>query len=329
MSVEEEQRQEIIRLTSQVEQLQHSYKEKEKEKEQLQQQLRSATAEAERLRNSAITPDSEQLQAVKAELDHERQKAKAIWAAVRTIGGEEAARRIEEEVSRRPIVAGPKARRRGTMPHMSASHLTVVAKTAATPKWPPAAQEEATAVPEASAKVVATVVPADHSEGPKPEFGVDNCSVPPSVARRLFDLGFKGKDPKEDHELVRARSCSGGEPLSLNLKLDDASEPQSARVAEVPSPMRRRESPTASLSSVTVSSTVPPQMPRQSGSQKGSIRSVTPTGALLNRKVASETPPPPQVAPQNPSMGPTATPTSVRDRIRQLELSARRNSIQS
>merc|ERR1719453_748162 len=243
MSAEEEQRQEITRLTSQV--------------EQLQQQLRSVTAEAERLRSYAISPDSEQLQTVKAELDHERQKAKAIWAAVRHVAGEDAVRRVEEEVSRRPIVAAPKVRRRGTMPHMPAPHMTVVAKTAATPKWPPAAQEEATAVPEASAKVVATVVPADHSEGPKPEFGVDNCSVPPSVARRLFDLGFKGKDPKEDHELVRARSCSGGEPLSLNLKLDDASEPQSARVAEVPSPMRRRESPTASLSSVTVSSTVP------------------------------------------------------------------------
>merc|ERR1719453_368229 len=121
MSAEEEQRQEITRLTSQV--------------EQLQQQLRSATAEAELLRNSASTPDSEQLQTVKAELDHERQKAKAIWAAVRTIGGEDAARRIEEEVSRRPIVA-------------------------ATPKWPPTAQEEATAVPEASAQVLATVVPA-------------------------------------------------------------------------------------------------------------------------------------------------------------------------
>eukprot|EP00746_Dinoflagellata_sp_MGD_P125473 gnl/MRDRNA2_/MRDRNA2_60230_c0_seq1.p1 gnl/MRDRNA2_/MRDRNA2_60230_c0~~gnl/MRDRNA2_/MRDRNA2_60230_c0_seq1.p1 ORF type:complete len:299 (+),score=73.92 gnl/MRDRNA2_/MRDRNA2_60230_c0_seq1:97-993(+) len=298
MSVlEEEQRQEITRLTSQV--------------EQLQQQLRSVTAEAEQLRNSANTPDSEQLQTVKAELDHERQKAKAIWAAVRTIGGEEAARRIEEEVSRRPIVAGPKARRRGTMPHMTAPHITVVAKTAATPKWPPTAQEEVTAVPEASAKVLATVVPEDHSEGPKPEFGVDSCSVPPSVARRLFDLGFKGKDQKE-------ASCSGGEPLSL--KLDDALEPQSARVADVPSPMRRRESSTSSLSSV------PPQMPRQQCGQRASIRSVTPTGPVLNRKEVSATPPPLQVAVHKPSM---ATPTSVRDRVRQLELSARRNSIQS
>merc|ERR1719453_869497 len=140
MSAEEEQRQEITRLTSQV--------------EQLQQQLRSATAEAELLRDSASTPDSEQLQTVKAELDHERQKQKAIWAAVRTIGGEDAARRIEEEVSRRPIVAAPKVRRRGTMPHMPAPHITVVAKVAATPKWPPTAQEEATAVPEASAQVL-------------------------------------------------------------------------------------------------------------------------------------------------------------------------------
>merc|ERR1711904_82380 len=138
-------------------------------------------------------PESDQLQTVKAELDHERQKAKAIWAAVRTVAGEDAARRIEEEVSRRPIVAAPKVRRRGTMPHMPAPHMTVVAKTVATPKWPPTAQEESVA-DDVPASVIATVVAADQSEGPKPEIGVESYSVHPSVARRLFDLGFKGKE---------------------------------------------------------------------------------------------------------------------------------------
>lgn len=320
MSVEEEQRQEIIRLKSQV--------------DQLQQQLHSATAEVERLRSSASSVDSEQFQTVKAELDHERQKAKAIWAAVKHVAGEDAAGRIEEEVLRRPIVAAPKVRRRGTMPHMPAPHMTVVAKTAATPKWPPAPQEE-TAATEGTAKVQVPVVPAVQLEGPKPEFGVDSHSVPPSVARRLFDLGFKGKDQKET-------SCPAGESLSLKfdepplsarvaltpttgeslaLKLD---EPQSARVADVPSPMRRRDSATASLSSVPP---LPPSDCSQKAVQKVNARSATPTGAVLTRRVAMETPPPPQVTLQGPMM---ATPNgSVRDRIRQLELSARRNSIQS
>jgi len=248
---------------------------------------------------------------------------------VRQVAGDDAVRRVEEEVSRRPIVAAPKVRRRGTMPHMPAPHLTVVTKTAATPKWPPGAQEEVVtseapakvvatvvqpsaapeeAVAEAPAKVLATVVPADQPEGPKPEFDVDSHSVPPSVARRLFDLGLKGKDQRESIAPGESLSLKLGE--SLTLKLDD--EPQSARVAEVPSPMRRREPSLTSFSSV-------PPLPRQ----KVSVRSVTPTGAVLNRRVPMETPPPPQVA----SIASPAT--SVRDRIRQLELSARRNSIQS
>jgi hypothetical protein len=336
MSVEEEQRQEIVRLTSQV--------------DQLKQQLHSATAEVERLRSSASSLDSEQFQTIKAELDHERQKAKAIWAAVRYVAGEDAAGRIEEEVLRRPIVAAPKVRRRGTMPHMPAPHMTVVAKTVATPKWPPAAPEE-TAAAEVNAKVQATVVQAEQSEGPKPEFGVESHSVPPSVARRLFDLGFKGKDQKEttcpSGESLSLKldlglkgkdqkeiTCPSGESLSLKLEPQSAwvmDEPQSARVADVPSPMRRRESSAASLSSV------PPLLP-QNCSQKAApqiapksaapqtARSATPTGAVLTRRVAMETPPPPQVTLQGPSM---ATPTSVRDRVRQLELSARRSSIQS
>lgn len=297
----EEQCQEITRLTSQV--------------DQLQQQLRSVTAEAERLRSAASAPDCDQVQAVKAELDHERQKAKAIWAAVRHVAGEDAVRRVEEEVSRRPIVAAPKVRRRGTMPHMPAPHMTVVAKTAATPKWPPAAQEEVNA-PEVPAKVIAAVVATDHSEAPKSEFDVDGYSVPPSVARRLFDPGFKGKDQKET-------SSAAGEPLSL--KLEDAAESESGRVADVPSPMRRRDSSTT-LASV-------PPLPRQKVSDKkaassgSTIRSVTPSGPVLNRRVAMETPPPPQVTLHDPTMASPAT--SVRDRVRLLELSARRSSIQN
>lgn len=284
MSVEEEQRKEIARLTTQV--------------EQLQQQLRNATAEADRLRSAAATaPDNEHTATTKA-----------IWAAVRRVVGEDGARRIEEEVSKRPIVAAPKVRRRGTMPHMPAPHLTVVAKTAAAPKWPPAAHAEVDA-PEVPVKVVATPVEPDHSEGPKPEFDVESDSVPPSVARRLFDLGFKGKDQNDS-------GSTTGE--SLSLKLEGSSEPESARVVDVPSPMRRRESPTSVPS-------IPP-LPRQ----KVTTRSATPTGALLTRRVPAETPPPPQVLSHDPiTASSTCTTPSVRDRVRQLELSARRNSIQS
>merc|ERR1712147_546667 len=98
--------------------------------------------------------------------------------------------------------------------------MTVIAKTAATPKWPPVTQEEI-AAPEVPATVVgadhsaipkwppvtqedvaapevpATVVQADHLEEPKSAFDVDSQTVPPSVARRLFDLGFKSKDQRE------------------------------------------------------------------------------------------------------------------------------------
>lgn len=293
MSVEEEQRKEIARLASQV--------------DELQQSLRNATAEADQLRSLAMAgPDPDQLQTVKAELDHERQKATAIWAAVRHVAGEDAARRIEEEVTRRPIVAAPKVRRRGTMPHMPAPHMTVVTKTAATPKWPPATQacatQEEVAPPEPPVQVVAVPIEADQSEQPKPGFDVDSGSVPPSVARRLFDQSRKSKDQQDP-------GSSTGEPLAL--KLDGTSEDRNARVSDVPSPMRRRNSSSTSLANV-------PQLPRQ----KVSVRSTTPTAAVVNRRVPTETPPPPQVCKQSPA-------TSVRDRIRQLELSARRNSIQN
>jgi len=363
MSVEElidQQRSEIAHLTGQV--------------DQLQQLLRSTTAEADRLRKSMVEADrlrsttvkadqhrcpavssseSEQLQTIKAELDHERQKAKAIWAAVLHVAGEATAHRIEEEVSRRPIVAAPKVRRRGTMPHMPAPHITVVTKTATDPKWPPSVQEEP-AAPKVPVAKIATApkwppaaqdepaapeeplnsvqMQADHPEGPKSEFEVDSYSVPPSVARRLFDLGFKGKDQKDPETL----------PSSLPVKLDGS---ESARVAEVASPMRRR-------TSSEVSSGVPP-LPRPHVSQtqnesaaalpgvkarsKGNARSSTPVGTLLKQRAPVETPPPPQVRPHSSSednttpvsshAGPMAS--SVRDRIRQLELSARRNTIQN
>jgi len=52
----------------------------------------------------------------------------------------------------------------GTMPHLPAPHMTVVAKTAAVPKWPPAV--EGVDAPEVPVKVIATPVEPDHSEGP-------------------------------------------------------------------------------------------------------------------------------------------------------------------
>jgi hypothetical protein len=325
MSVEEQQRVEIARLKNQV--------------DELQQLLRSTTVEADRLR-SCVAPSAES-ELLKAELDHERQKAKAIWAAVRHVAGEDGAHRIEEEVSRRPIVAAPKVRRRGTMPHMPTPHMTVVAKTATAPKWPPTTpREEEPRAFEEPVQVVAVQVQAEQSEVPKSEFDVDSNSVPPSVARRLFDLGFKGKEHKE---AVSAESL----PLSLPTKLDGASEQHNrARVAEVASPMRRRaSSECVSLSGVPplprphVLQTQPEAatLPGAEARQKVNVRSTTPTGALLNRRVPVETPPPPQVrlhsssedntTPRSSQMQPMAS--SVRDRIRQLELSARRNSIQN
>jgi len=326
MSVEEQQRVEIARLKDQV--------------DELQQLLRSATVEADRL-PSCVAPSAES-ELLKAELDHERQKAKAIWAAVRHVAGDDGAHRIEEEVSRRPIVAAPKVRRRGTMPHMPTPHMTVVAKTATAPKWPPTTpREEELRAPEQPVQVVATQVQADLSEVPKSEFDVDSNSVPPSVARRLFDLGFQGKEQKE---VVSAESL----PLSLPTKLDGTSEQQNrARVAEVASPMRRRtSSDCVSLSGapplprpliVQTQPEAAATLPGAQVRQKVNVRSTTPTGALLNRRVSVETPPPPQVRPHSSSednttprssqMQPMAS--SVRDRVRQLELSARRNSIQN
>jgi len=228
MSIEEKQMSEIARLTAQV--------------DELQQSLRNSTSKVDILRSSIVPgsqgcTESEQLQVLKAEVDHKCQKEKAIWAAIRHIAGEDVARRIEEEVSRRPIVAAPKARRRGTMPHMPVPHMSVVAKTAVAPKWPPATQRE-TAAPssEETVEVVAAPIEADPAEEAKPKFDVDIGSVPPSVARRLFGA-FKGKE-KENQE----------EPTPLPIKLRGTSCTsafQSSRVAEVPSPMRRRESATS------------------------------------------------------------------------------------
>lgn len=321
MSVDEAQlRFENARLTAQV--------------TQLQQALSNSTSEVNGLRSSMMPgSESEQLQALKAELDHERQKAKAIWAAVRHIAGEDTARRIEEEVSRRPIVAAPKAKRRGTMPHVPAPHMTVVAKTATAPKWPPTTQQEEVKVLNASqtepalaeaVKVVAAPSGEEQAEGRKPEFDVDIGSVPPSVVRQLFG-GTKGKDQKET-------ATATVSTISLPIKLDSTVESHSARVAEVPSPMRRRESSTT-LSSV-------PLLPRPHTShpqpdqmhQKVRADSWAPTTAvqtaLKPQRVSAASPAPPQVRLASSTEG-NATPmgSTVRDRIRQLELSARRSSV--
>lgn len=275
MSLEEQQRSEITRLMAQVEQLQKQF----------------PHHEADQLRNSVSScQESEELQTVKAELDHERQKQKAIWAAVRHIAGEDALRRIEQEVSRRPIVAAPKVRRRGTMPHMPAPHMTVVTKCAAAPKWPPAAQEESPA-PE----VVAQVAVVSTQEQPMPGGEVDCSTVPPSVASRVFESGFKGKDQK-------ASAFAVGEPI----KLDSTPEPQSGRVATIPSPLRHRESSTASMAGI-------PPLPRSHTSQS---------------ETEAATPVPSDKASQKVGATPVRS-GSVRDRIRQLELSARRNSVQN
>lgn len=306
MSVEAQQRFEISRLTAKV--------------NQLQELLRDSTSQVESLQNLGMSgTGSEQLQTLQAELDHERQKTKAIWAAVRLIAGEETARRIEDEVSRRPIVAAPKVRRRGTMPHVPAPHMAVVAKTTATPKWPPSTQDEE---PESAP----TVIPAEPAEGSKFEFDVDIGSVPPSVARRLFG-GARGKDQKE--------SGTAAEPMCLLGNLNRASEPQNARITEIPSPMRRRET-AASLSFA-------PPLPKPKGLQPQaeqaradvSVRRsrAASTAAFSLPQNSAESPPPPQAGVEGCADG-NATPvmtrnisgTSVRERIRQLELSACRAS---
>jgi len=360
MSAEAQQRFQIARLTAQV--------------EQLQQALSNSTSEVD------DQSESEQLKALKAEADHKCQKEKAIWAAIRAIAGEDAARRIEEEVSRRPIVAAPKSRRRGTVPNMPTPHLTVVTKTTAAPKWPPATpresaatapevsaaaapkwppatpRESAATAPEVSAAVskwppstpresaatapevsaaaapkwppstpresaatapdvpvtvVAAAIEADSTDEAKPKFEVDEGSVPPSVARQLFG-GSKA--------IPTAAAV-----VSLPLKLDCTSSTKSS-VAEVPSPMRRRES------STTLSG-VPPRAHTSHGQPdqvryKESATSMTPTAEA--RVLASATPQPPQVRLESSAAGNT-TPvvSSVRDRIRQLELSARRSSLQN
>lgn len=315
MSVEAQQRFEISRLTSLVDQLQRS--------------LRNSTSEIDNLRSSIMpvpgTCESEQLQALKAEVDHERQKAKAIWAAIRHIAGEDTVRRIEEEVSRRPIVAAPKVRRRGTMPHMPAPHMTVVTKTAVAPKWPPSAQEEP-ATP--ASEVVSAPFQAEPAEEVKSEFEVDIGSVPPSVARQLFG-GAKGKDQKETATAI-------AEPISLTAKVDGTSAPPSARVAQVPSPLRRRESSTIFSSAPTLPRPNASEAQAELVRQKVSVRSSTPTAAAIPRRVSGDsgiqswTPPSLQVRTESSTEANT-TPmgSSVRDRIRQLELSARRNSCQN
>jgi len=285
MSVEEALRAENARLRTQVDQLRR---------------------EADKLQSSAtFGAESEQVQALKAELDHERQKAKAIWAAVRQVTGEDAARRIEEEVSRRPIVAAPKVRRRGTMPHMPAPHMTVVAKTAAAPKWPPVAQEEPPAS-EVPVQVVVEPIEEDDSEGPKPDFEVNTDSVPPSVARRLFDSGCKAKEP--------ASASSESLPVS-SIKLDCTSEPASARVADIPSPLRHRES----SSSLSWAPPMPRPYMQQQREPQAKVRSVTPT-PQVHSNGGSECRTTPTCSDEQPKA------SSVRDRIRQLELSARRSS---
>lgn len=284
MSIEEKQISEIARLTAQV--------------DELQQLLRNSTSKVDILRSSIVPgsqgcTESEQLQVLKAEVDHKCQKEKAIWAAIRHIAGEDVARRIEEEVSRRPIVAAPKARRRGTMPHMPVPHMTVVTKTAVAPKWPPATQSETVAPSsEGAVEVVAAPIEADSEEEAKPKFDVDIGSVPPSVARRLFGA-FKGKEKENQEEpttlpiKLRGTSCTGPSTVHQRSKAPNNSTSafQSSRVAEVPSPMRRRESATSM-------SWVPPM----------------PTAADANT---------------------TSIGSSVRDRIRQLEISSRQNSGQN
>jgi len=302
MSIEEKQMFEIARLTAQV--------------DDLQQSLRNSTSEADILRSSIIPgsqgcTESEQLQVLKAEVDHKCQKEKAIWAAIRHIAGEDVARRIEDEVSRRPIVAAPKARRRGTMPHMPAPHMTVVAKTSLAPKWPPTTEStprEPTApspeVPVEIAAIAAAPIETESAEEAQSKFDVDIGSVPPSVARQLFG-GTKGKEQKE----------APSDLVPLPIKLHGTSEPQSSRVAEVPSPMRRRETP------VSFSWAPPVQM---------SASSTTPTAARIPRRVSAVTSPPHQVRFESSTDGnTTSVGSSVRDRIRQLELSSRRSSCQN
>jgi len=284
MSLEKQQLVEIARLTAQV--------------EQLQQQLCSITAEADQLRSSVTSSqESEQLQTAKAELDHERQKSKAVWAAVRHVAGEDTLRRIEEEVSRRPIVATPKVRRRGTMPHMPAPHITVVPKTTAAPKWPPAAQEESPAV-EGPVHVAAAPIRADHSEEPKDEGEVGCSSVQPAVALRLTDLGFTGKDQTEPASGARE---SLPPSVALPIKVDktsSTSDPKRERLATVPSPLRRREPSAVSSSGI-------PPLPLDHVSQMKS----EPNGPAGSDKVSQKQPA-------------LVRSGSVRDRIRQLERSA-------
>jgi len=304
MSVEAQQRFEIVRLQEKV--------------DNLQRLLHDSTSEVDNLRSSIMPGgESEQLQAVKAELDHERQRAKAIWAAIRHITGEETARRIEEEVSRRPIVAGPKARRRGTMPHMLTAHMPVVAKTAVAPKWPPTTQQEdAVAV---APEVVVEPIRAELAEETKSEYDVDIGSVPPSVARQLFG-GTKGKDQNETATVT-------AESISLPVKRGGTPAPLSARVAEVASPMRRRESSSHTASVPLLPRPQTSQVQAEPLRQKVSIRSTTPGAPSIARRVSAETPPPPKICMESTAEASTpAMGSSVRDRIRQLELSTRRSS---
>merc|ERR1719235_2198895 len=118
------------------------------------------------------------------------------------------------------------------MPHMPAPHMTVVAKTAAAPKWPPVAQEEPPAS-EVLVQVDAAPIEEDDSEGFKPDFEVYTDSVPPSVARRLFDSGCKPKEP--------ASASSESLPVG-SIRLDCTAEP-SSKIADKKSLPQPRQSP--------------------------------------------------------------------------------------
>jgi hypothetical protein len=160
-------------------------------------------------------------------------------------------------------------------------------------------------------------VPAQIQADPS-EFEVDMESVPPSVARKLFG-GAKSTNQKKT-------PTATPESVSLPIKVDSTSEAPSARVADIPSPLRRFESATGLSSASHISEAQPEQL-----HQKVSTHSLTSTKSVpviprRNSGTQSWAPPSLQVRTDSGTeKNNTPMVSSVRDRIRQLELGARRN----